>query len=146
MYGQRKPIAQRTPLSSMTHRKCASSESSLPGIVSEVDSPDLLSTPPATEGESATETDFDLETEFESCPETTARTTTKTTTRIAPKIIFPASPSSRSLGGSPRSGSPRLMSQHDLLNKYFRRDAVLLLRNVDVLRLALHFDLFVQIR
>jgi phosphatidylethanolamine N-methyltransferase len=78
---------------------------------------DILSTPAATEGDTATETD-DFETELEMGPNRKKM--------VSPD---PSSPPSTRCGYT----YSRNLSRHDLYNKYFRRDTVLLLK-LDPLR------------
>lgn len=112
MYGQRKPIAQRTPLipsnisrSSLT----ASGPPTRPRSRSETD-PDL-STPGATEGETS-DPDSELDTEVDEAY-TPARSIT----------------SSKDKPGFPQP----MMTLHDLMNLYFRKDT-LMLHNLDIFR------------
>lgn len=126
-YGQRKPIAQRTPLQVPASRLKANSSSG-------ADSPqyitDISSTPTATDGETATDSDaLDTETETESDSRTSS------VEMITPKTGS-FTPPKRTLSGADREGKRskvRAVSQHDLLNKYFRRDT-LLLHNIDLFR------------
>ncbi|KAF5376745.1 hypothetical protein D9615_007890 [Tricholomella constricta] len=139
MYGQRKAIAKRTPLfpnmrmtatSSSSNSNTASS-SATPAV--EADPADILSTPAATEGETATETELETETETEyeiHRPDITSRKSSK----HQPQLSI-ASLSSNGIASEPATPRYRRKpaSQHDLLNKYFRRDAVVL-RNLDLHR------------
>jgi phosphatidylethanolamine N-methyltransferase len=109
MYGQPKPLALRTPLSvpsgdrkDSIHRRFASDASG----------PDM-STPPFTEGETATETE--VETEMED--------------------NLPARGTNMRRAHSKASAKPRSLpkTQHDLLNQYFRKD-VIGIHNIDLLR------------
>ena len=113
MYGQRKPIAQRTPLiipqpttrtTYLTYSRPRSLDSPL-----YVDSP----TPTVTEGET-TETETELDTELDE------------------SYMLPPSDHARIAEARPRSHS---LTQHDLLNFFFRKD-VIILRNIDLLRYA----------
>ena len=95
-----------------------------------------LSTPSVTEGESATETDEPQTDYEESETENEARATP--VARDKARQQSNASSSSFGLMTGPseqerprRSRSP--MSQHDLFNRYFRKDAILV-HNVDLLR------------
>ena len=120
MYGQRKPIALRTPLTtppstSPTLRTTSpglSRSRSLP-TAQELD----LSTPAATEGET-TETETELETELDE---------SYSSSRPSSEIVTTGAMKPRSRIQS--------LTQHDLINQYFRKD-VIILRNVDLLRWA----------
>ncbi|KAG6834035.1 phosphatidylethanolamine N-methyltransferase [Arthromyces matolae] len=151
MYGKPKAIARRTPLrtkavvssaaaaSSSSSSSASASSSNLPLAdkstqnVIEADPAEILATPNVTEGETATETE--LETEVD---EETVMTPT-------PHLINAKPPSSKhqpkasvssvsSAGGDgPTSNRKKPASQHDLLNKYFRHDTIVL-KNLDLLR------------
>lgn len=129
-YGQRKPLAQRSPVLSATRHKAGPSsgshsrQSSTTSIAS-VD----LATPSATEGESATETD-ELLTETETETEFETSAVNRTAKRRSTRVFTSTSAGSEEVPR--RSGSP-LLSQHDLLNRYFRKDTILL-HNIDLLR------------
>ncbi|KAG5637707.1 phosphatidylethanolamine N-methyltransferase [Sphagnurus paluster] len=130
MYGQRKAIAKRTPLVPNTRSKAAASSSnavasSSTAPVVDADPAEILSTPAATEGETATDTELETETEMEGVDHRGTRKPRKHQIKL--------SISSTSSNGAPMADNGRLPSQHDLLNKYFRQDAVVL-RNVDLLR------------
>ncbi|KAH7924203.1 hypothetical protein BV22DRAFT_1196127 [Leucogyrophana mollusca] len=125
MYGKRTPIALRKPLFTSTSRKVRSQKdpSPLPSP-SEDEAVEQLSTPAVTEGETATETELDTETETE-CESTPV---------LKEKPLRGSqSPSSASSKSARRAASELGVSQHDLHNKYFRRDTVVL-QNVDLLR------------
>ncbi|KAJ7454990.1 phosphatidylethanolamine N-methyltransferase [Mycena galericulata] len=117
MYGQRKAIAKRTPMRS---RKT-------PGASTSTSPPDVdeYTTPSATEGDTATETDLETETEIEG--ETAAPAP-----RRRPGHQQKASNASSFSEGSPPK-KKKAITQHDLFNKYFRRDTVVL-RNLDIFR------------
>ncbi|OBZ74367.1 Phosphatidylethanolamine N-methyltransferase [Grifola frondosa] len=121
-YGHRKPLAQRSPLLSGVCQSGNSTEShSRPPSVSSVE----LSTPAATEGESATETDevtTETETEFE----------IDSTVKRRPGFAFSSLHDEVVSHGPSRCRSPAL-SHHDLVHRYFRKDAIFL-HNVDLLR------------
>lgn len=138
MYGQRKPIAQRTPL--FPHGTRGKSTSTpLPVDGSPSDMVDLLSTPATTEGETATESELETETETELEYEN-SHPRIKSLKKVQPTSGI-SSPSSFNSGvslGARKQSSRVLMSQHDLLNKYFRRDVVIL-RNVDLFRYVLSY-------
>lgn len=117
MYGQRKPIAQRTPLIiSPPTTRIISPTYSRPRPLSSSVYIDSL-TPAATEGET-TETETELDTEVDD-------------SYISPKL---------SGGAHTGIAATRLRShsstQHDLMNFFFRKD-VIILRNIDLLRYAL---------
>ena len=124
-YGQRKPIAQRTPL--YPSSKTTNSSRSRPATPDN-DSPLLVNdasttTPTATDGETATESDA-VATEIEGEP--------------CSKVPTPNSgtftPPTRTASAMERKRAKgQRINQHDLLNKYFRRDTVLL-HNLDLLR------------
>ena len=188
MYGKRKVIAKRTPLfpsspdsgvaskaGISTSMAGTSTSSTLPATISTNDQElgDVLSTPAATEGETATETETEPETttteaEVEEQIQTEMDTQAQYTLpgrHPVQKRVQPSTPklnsnsksrhqpqlsiSSVSSGVGARVGEyaysnnrkKRGMSQHDLLNKYFRRDAVVL-RNVDLLRYVVVFAFF----
>ncbi|KAF8154235.1 phospholipid methyltransferase-domain-containing protein [Crassisporium funariophilum] len=118
-----------------------------------------LSTPAVTEGDTATETELETETEIEEeISATRTRGKALSTRGKAPKILRhqpnlsiesttssngyiecgSSSISSKNTDAKPRTTNAgpqrrKVISQHDLLNKYFRRDAVVL-RNIDLLR------------
>ncbi|KAG6890127.1 hypothetical protein C0995_011420 [Termitomyces sp. Mi166 len=144
MYGQPKAIAKRTPLAPTSRSKAQSeSVSSLPTNavagpttrpVIEADPADILATPAVTEGETATET-TEPETEVE-IDERMPRRIGGENKRISKHQPQPSVSSVSSVGGE-QLPSPRYWkkaaSQHDLLNKYFRHDT-LVLKNIDLLR------------
>lgn len=151
MYGQRKAIAKRTPLFPANSRSKvvlqessgASSSTVTPGTTTplvEADLADILSTPAATEGETATETELETETEIEEENHGGEVTAGRKQSKHQPQLSTASSVSAHS-GISNDSTAPRYrrkaISQHDLLNKYFRRDAVVL-RNIDLLRSGTH--------
>lgn len=117
-YGQRKLLAQRTPLFparrtpggdvSGSHSRQESADSAISGDIP---------TPAATDGETATETELDTETETEV---------------VSAPLSHSASPRKRLSKGSKRVASP-VPSQHDLLVQYFRQDTILF-HNIDLLR------------
>ncbi|KAI0339118.1 phosphatidylethanolamine N-methyltransferase [Trametopsis cervina] len=128
-YGQRKLLAKRTPL--LTSNKKLAAEDAIPedrgrsASVSSTISAEL-STPSATEGESGTETDgphtdSDSETEGEGgrsgiCKH---RRHSSGTSFSSHSVSLPS--------------EAKRTSQHDLFNRYFRKDVVLL-HNIDLLR------------
>ncbi|KAG1732651.1 phospholipid methyltransferase-domain-containing protein [Suillus paluster] len=113
MYGKRKPIALRKPLFVSEGKKTRAQKVNdpfpLPSSVE--DNADQLSTPTATEGESATDTELETECEGEITPKDKKREP-----GIRNPIILEST-----------------ISQHDLHHKYFRRDVVVL-HNIDLLR------------
>lgn len=109
MYGERKPIALRKPISVPETKKTQKVNRSSQFLSSVEDSADQLSTPAATEGESATDTE--TETECEGKASGTLRSYRPTQPILLESAI----------------------SQHDLHHKYFRRDVVIL-HNIDLLR------------
>jgi phosphatidylethanolamine N-methyltransferase len=109
MYGERKPIALRKPISTSEAKKIQKVKRSSQLLPSVEDNTDHLSTPPATEGETATDTE--TETECEGKASDTLRSYRPTQPIILESAI----------------------SQHDLHHKYFRRDVVIL-HNIDLLR------------
>lgn len=143
MYGQRKAIAKRTPLfpsrpksvplPSSSETVGSSTITSAVGTPVEADLADILSTPAVTEGETATETDFETELEIDDDTPITDVINRKLSKHQQHHSIA----SSVSSKGGLDAGVPRhkkkAVSQHDLLNKYFRRDAVVI-RNIDFLR------------
>ncbi|TFY56065.1 hypothetical protein EVJ58_g7866 [Rhodofomes roseus] len=140
-YGQKKLLAQRSPLASVSASSSSSGKKSRDSPVShdrQISASSLssvdLPTPSATEGETATETDgpmteTETETEYESKTKDLKR---KLQRRSASSLrsVGSMSESSRSR----RPGSP-VMSQHDLMNRYFRQDTIFL-HNLDLLRAA----------
>ncbi|TFK29182.1 phosphatidylethanolamine N-methyltransferase [Coprinopsis marcescibilis] len=150
MYGKRKAIAKRTPIASSASRSRASA-SALTNT-SAVATSSIVeddSTPAITEGETAT-TETELETEIEDAAQTSLPNVTKpsATTKPTKRLRHPSVGSSTSSAGdieeepvklknvksaAQYQKKTKLVSQHDLLNKYFRRDAVVL-RNLDLLR------------
>ena len=133
-YGQRKLLAQRTPFVPASSRKAAGDGTPLKDHVRSASVSSTLSissaTPSATEGETATETDGP-DTESDSGTENEARSFSRTRkTRADSETRFTAS-STYSVDVPPRDRSP--VSQHDLFNRYFRKDVVLL-HNLDPLR------------
>ncbi|KAF9074375.1 phosphatidylethanolamine N-methyltransferase [Rhodocollybia butyracea] len=142
LYGQRKAIAKRTPLITKATKPVPSAS-----VTTLEESDADLTTPSATEGETGTESDLETETETEmeetqlDRPAVVFKAKRKVPVsggRISPgsgKSSNQSSTSSMSAarhrGSSP--GPQKSISQHDLLNKYFRRDMVIF-RNLDLLR------------
>jgi phosphatidylethanolamine N-methyltransferase len=118
MYGQRKAIAKRVPVAS----KPRLSTSAI-NTLEEESSEDLddLSTPAATEGETATDTELETETESE----------------VEDELLVGEDmlPRKQEVGNT---AAKRAISQHDLMNIYFRRDTIFLnLKNIDLFRSAM---------
>lgn len=94
---------------------------------------ELLSTPAITEGETATETD--LETDLDAETETEADATQGRrdgNQEKTPRIGILNSPSSGT--STPlRPVKSRILSQHDIINRYFRKDLIIF-HNFDALR------------
>ncbi|CDO68736.1 hypothetical protein BN946_scf184989.g2 [Trametes cinnabarina] len=124
-YGQRKPLAQRSPLLPKTPRKSeiaseAHARSSSVSSLASTEAP----TPAATEGETATESE-EVYTETETEQETDRAPSPKSK-RHSPL----GSPTAKEQSSHKRV---QLLSQHDLFHRYFRKDTVFL-HNVDLLR------------
>ncbi|GBE86958.1 Phosphatidylethanolamine N-methyltransferase [Sparassis crispa] len=130
-YGQRKPLAYRSPVIAALSQADVQSESHSRKDSSSSIEQTELSTPSATEGESATEpeelfTETETETEFE---------TNFTSNRIKRLTGFSSPFNGDLLSYVPSRASSPPLSQHDLMNRYFRKDMVLLM-NIDLLRSA----------
>ncbi|KAJ3491905.1 hypothetical protein NLI96_g367 [Meripilus lineatus] len=128
-YGQRKLLAQRTPLfPTSTSRKpgesSGKSSHSHSRHVSTASAATDASTPAATEGETSTESELDTETETELEYENIRRRRPDSMSSVSTPTIGSTA--------SKRARSPQL-SQHDLLHRYFRKDTILF-HNVDLLR------------
>lgn len=130
-YGQKKLLAARFPLqqdqslaqkrrlTQANHQRSVSTASAATDV-------STLSTPAATEGETATETeeiDTETETELDGLDDGLIQT---------PRVGSPISMDSNSDSRSFKSRS-KAQSQHDLINTYFRKDLVLF-HNFDMLR------------
>ena len=162
MYGKRKVIPKRTPLppSGLKNGDDGPVQSStIPSTVRNLplQTDCDMSTPGVTEGDSATDTELDTETEIEELTPTTAEanrlsnlklskasrhqpsSSTESTTSSNEYVKYASSICSQNTSVRPKSTKVgtqqrrKVLSQHDLLNKYFRRDAVVL-RNIDLLR------------
>ncbi|KAJ8519288.1 hypothetical protein ONZ45_g3737 [Pleurotus djamor] len=152
-YGQRKLIALRTPVPQS--QKAASSlanatprpPSQQPATAAAAaearsDFEDILSTPCATEGDTATDTELDTEVEQDDvAPTDIMRQDKKDKIGMASvgkeyatafSVISEAS-TPRSGQATPASDGRKQVSQHDLFHKYFRRDAVVFV-NLDLFR------------
>ncbi|KAF7969141.1 hypothetical protein HWV62_28224, partial [Athelia sp. TMB] len=121
-YGQRKPIAQRTPLNPRPKATTQRDDDAI-ALADAIISPskEIPPTPTATDGSTATESD---------APDTETETESEGITRNGSVTVV----------SPPRNGSgtftppkkttlvrkTKAMNQHDLFNRYFRRDAVLL--------------------
>ncbi|KAJ4480883.1 phospholipid methyltransferase-domain-containing protein [Lentinula aciculospora] len=163
LYGQRKAIAKRTPLVSSSSLLKSTNKSALGTSVNTVEAEESdveLTTPSVTEGETATDTDLETETETEIEEKgnhvgLVIETKTKLGSpsrvgkndggRVSPRNLRNkkisnhrqqtsiASSLSITSAGDSSPKKRKSISQHDLLNKYFRRDTVIF-RNLDVLR------------
>ncbi|KDQ55966.1 hypothetical protein JAAARDRAFT_36757 [Jaapia argillacea MUCL 33604] len=167
-YGQRKPIAHRTPLfnhsrkvssgdelSSSELTTTGSSGVSAPALarkLSSVVTPGVdgkvpargralsdVSTPAATDGDTATETDLETETETEAGTGTQSPVEGHVASieqvlngKPQFEVGFSEGPSSRNslVGGKRRR---EIVTQHDLMNRYFRKDSIFLW-NIDLMR------------
>ncbi|KAF8064345.1 phosphatidylethanolamine N-methyltransferase [Lyophyllum atratum] len=138
MYGRRKAIAKRIPLVPNARQRATASASNALASTStapviEADPAEILATPAATEGETATETELETETEIEEELGVINGSATKPS-KHQPTLSINSVLSSNGIGGNTTARHrKKATSQHDLLNKYFRRDAVVL-RNIDLLR------------
>lgn len=124
MYGQRKAIGKRTPLVTV---KRSSGSTSTQNATPEA-STSRAPTPGITEADTATETE--LETEIEDAVAPKPNTSQK---RAKVRHVPTLSMDRAMADGDVPPQRRAVVSQHDLFNKYFRRDAVVL-RNVDLLR------------
>jgi len=144
-YGQRKPIAKRVPI--VTKPKSVDITPKFLASTNDSAIPPVLEppTPPLTECESAT-TNLDTELDDMTPNENTLgglsrhrKTLSGDSVTSSNGDITPLqSLSSNKIASRPRTKSSSTrrknsVSQHDLLNKYFKRDAVVL-RNIDILR------------
>ncbi|KAJ7161076.1 phosphatidylethanolamine N-methyltransferase [Mycena filopes] len=129
MYGQRKAIAKRIPMRPRTSPAASTSVTPSTSLDSYASS-----TPSATEGDSATDTDLETETETELVDgEVPGATLPPGRRRLGHKQNL-STASSTYLSETPSPPKKKkLISQHDLFTKYFRRDTVVL-KNVDVFR------------
>lgn len=127
MYGQRKLLASRIPLQyGSPSRKPSNGSTSHQRSISETsDVADGLSTPAVTEGETATDTELETETEADHprVLDMKERTDTPDT--------MPGTPSENY--GTLRLKTSLILTQHDLMNRFFRKDAIIL-HNLDLLR------------
>ncbi|KAF9262041.1 hypothetical protein L218DRAFT_960639 [Marasmius fiardii PR-910] len=122
-YIKPKAIAKRTPIIAPDVRPQPPADSV------------YLTTPSVTDGETATDTELETETELEDAP-TNAIDTNSSKKRHSRHSSSTGSQSPETpsrLGSNEIPSKKKAVSQHDLLNKYFRRDT-LILRNVDPLR------------
>lgn len=127
-------LAARTPTFPAATPKASSQQLALPEYTQSVLSSALaeLSTPSGTEGESATETDGP-QTDYADESETEGEgSATATISRRKQRQTSNSSTASHPLFDGSR-GTKSSVSQHDLFNRYFRKDAILL-HNVDLLR------------
>ncbi len=129
MYGQRKLLASRIPLQyGTTSRRAANGSASHQRSISEAsDITDGVPTPAATEGESATDTELETETETEHPRAFDVKERMDSGT---PDTV-PGTPSETH--GTLRLKTSLILTQHDLMNRFFRKDAVIL-HNLDLLR------------
>ncbi|KAL1757961.1 phospholipid methyltransferase-domain-containing protein [Schizophyllum commune] len=135
-YGQRKPIAKRAPIQERTKTSPpASSRTSLdPAHLSELSDIELT-TPSATEGETATETELDTETEDSEVRAPIGSRGSPVGNRPSYRK-HQAHPSTASSASGSERGAPirkKPLSEHDLLTTYFRRDTIVL-KNLDLFR------------
>jgi phosphatidylethanolamine N-methyltransferase len=150
MYGKRKPIAKRTPLFPSNAKKDVESSINPNNLPLKPD--DYAPIPAIPKGNTSADTEeFESETEVEELLPKAKYFSNIALTRHQQNLSIESATSSdghvgtrtsadnKSASSRPRSakvGTPqksKTLSQHDLLNKYFRRDA-LVLRNVDLLR------------
>ena len=126
-YGQRKPLAARSPIQPRSGRRSSDANSdathSRQASTSSIASTEAP-TPAVTEGETATEseelrTDTETETELDGTPRVPLSKRFSSPTRLAPK----------------ENTKRQSVSQHDLFHRYFRKDT-LLLHNIDLFRYA----------
>ncbi|PPQ99600.1 hypothetical protein CVT24_005176 [Panaeolus cyanescens] len=151
LYGKRQTIAKRTPIFPNGNIPPAITQN---GNALKA-STDVMSTPPVTEGETATETEIETECEYEVEEHGTSNGRVKKdvvkkakVSRHQPNYSIDSTTSigdmdristafslksSHSSSNSAPVNQRKPISQHDLLNKYFRRDT-LVLKNVDILR------------
>lgn len=125
MYGQRKLIAKRVPV--VTPKAMGTADDNGDVNQSGVDDSPV---PAMTDDETTTDTELETETEVE------AEAEMPTSSRKRARSKYQDSTSGSS--GTGRSNSTpqkKVVSQHDLFNKYFRRDTVIL-KNIDLLRSA----------
>ncbi|KAI0830308.1 phosphatidylethanolamine N-methyltransferase [Trametes gibbosa] len=130
-YGQRKPLAQRSPLLPRASRKLdeAPETHTRQSSVSSAASGDPP-TPAATEGETATESE-EVYTETETEQELDSASAMKSKRNS----LGLSSISSREDISRSHAKRVQVVSQHDLFHRYFRHDTVFL-HNVDLLRAA----------
>jgi phosphatidylethanolamine N-methyltransferase len=146
-YGQRKLLAQRVPLMPRSRKSvptdplgeaasAPSSGRSKSGSISSTSSdcqafvPSYFSTAALREADMATETD---ETEMENESEVCSPTSPSNDLNGGKSLLSSASFISKPKKPWPPSSYQPPASQHDLMNSYFRKDA-LLLSNIDLLR------------
>lgn len=123
MYGQRKLIAKRVPVVTSKATGAIDDKSNVNKTTA-----DNLPVPAMTDGETTTDTEVETETEAET------PTNSKQRFRSKHQRCNSCSSGMDQLNLERRSvprGKP--VSQHDLFNKYFRRDTVIL-KNIDLLR------------
>jgi phosphatidylethanolamine N-methyltransferase len=155
LYGQRKAIAKRTPIV-LKPRSAVGSPSKTPSTraatpVSGFSTPSLAATVRETFIESDLETmvEGEIPSRSNSIYKTPKHKSTLSVESVASSIgEDPTLPETsahisglRTRSGSCGSQRTKAVSQHDLLNKYFKRDAVVL-RNVDLLRYFTFYGTF----
>lgn len=169
-YGQPKAIAKRTPI--VTKKSLGSGEVVTPEAstsTAQASSSSYPPTPAITEGDTATDTELETEVEDDVSPLVPGssragkvKSRHGNATRHQQNFSIDSTISSNgdvadfhsSTSSAPRlangvavgpSGPQRrkAVSHHDLLNKYFRRDAVVL-RNVDLLRYVVSFNISID--
>jgi phosphatidylethanolamine N-methyltransferase len=160
-YGQPKAIAKRTPI--VTKKSTSSGEVVTPeASTSTAPAASYPPTPSVTEGDTATDTELETEVEDDVSPlvpgssrASKVKSRSGNTSRHQQNFSIDSTISSNgdvadfrpSTSSAPRLGNGtavgtagqqrrKVVSHHDLLNKYFRRDAVVI-RNVDLLRYVL---------
>lgn len=168
-YGQPKAIAKRTPI--VTKKSTSGSEVVTPeASTSTALATSYPPTPSVTEGDTATDTELETEVEDEvsllvpgSSRAGKVKSRSGNTTRHQQNLSIDSTISSNgdvadfrsSASSAPRlgngtavgAGGPqrrKVVSHHDLLNKYFRRDAVVI-RNVDLFRYVLSIIIDISI-
>ncbi|KAF5353374.1 hypothetical protein D9756_008040 [Leucocoprinus leucothites] len=122
-YGKRKAIAKRVPLISSVAR--TNRTSTVSHDISAHDTPSAT-TETETELETETETEDNLN-YVRSSPQSQLKTSS------TKHRLTPSNASSISSNGDSVGRKRKALSQHDLLNKYFRRDTVVM-KNLDLLR------------
>lgn len=145
-YGQPKAIAKRTPIVTKKSSDRSEAVNPEPSTSTAPTSSSYPPTPAITEGDTATDTELETEVEDDVSPLVPgpsrtgkAKLTNGNVKRHQQTFSMDSTISSN--GALVGAGGPqkrKAVSHHDLLNKYFRRDAVVL-RNLDLLRYVLSF-------